>query len=167
MENFPPFPPTYQHVQMYVDVSEIMQVFSLSILPISLFNFFIYSNKKERILLSLHFLYNMERYNPYHEECMLSHLSCLTLCDPMDWSLPGSSGHGILQARILQFVAIPFSRGIFPIQGSNLRLLSLQHWQVGSLEPVPPRKPQHEEQNIPYPYVNISVLMYTFNKIMN
>ena len=30
---------------------------------------------------------------------------------PMDWSLPGSSVHGILQARILQWVAIPFSRG--------------------------------------------------------
>ena len=37
--------------------------------------------------------------------------SCLTLWDPMDWSLPGSSVHGILQARILAWVAIPFSRG--------------------------------------------------------
>ena len=37
--------------------------------------------------------------------------SCLTLCDPMDWSLPGSSVHGISQARILERVAIPFSRG--------------------------------------------------------
>ena len=36
---------------------------------------------------------------------------CLTLCDPMDCSSPGSSGHGILQARILQWVAIAFSRG--------------------------------------------------------
>ena len=37
--------------------------------------------------------------------------SCLTLCDPMDCTLPGSSAHGILQARILKWVAIPFSRG--------------------------------------------------------
>ena len=37
--------------------------------------------------------------------------SCLTLCDPMDCSLPGSSVHGILQARILEWVAIPLSRG--------------------------------------------------------
>ena len=37
--------------------------------------------------------------------------SCLTLCDPMDYSLPGSSVHGILQARILEWVAMPFSRG--------------------------------------------------------
>ena len=36
---------------------------------------------------------------------------CPTLCDPMDYSLPGSSVHGILQARILEWVAIPFSRG--------------------------------------------------------
>ena len=37
--------------------------------------------------------------------------SCLTLCDPMDCSPPGSSVHGILQARILERVAISFSRG--------------------------------------------------------
>ena len=37
--------------------------------------------------------------------------SCPTLCDHMDYSPPGSSVHGILRARILQWVAIPFSRG--------------------------------------------------------
>ena len=37
--------------------------------------------------------------------------SCLTLCNPMDYSLQGSSVHGILQQRILEWVAIPFSRG--------------------------------------------------------
>ena len=37
--------------------------------------------------------------------------SCLTLCDPVDCSLPVSSIHGILQARILEWVAISFSRG--------------------------------------------------------
>ena len=37
--------------------------------------------------------------------------SCLTLCDPMDCSLPGSSLHGILQARVLEWVAISFSMG--------------------------------------------------------
>ena len=36
--------------------------------------------------------------------------SCPTLCDPMDYSLPGSSVHGIFQARILEWVAISFSR---------------------------------------------------------
>ena len=37
--------------------------------------------------------------------------SCLTLCNPMDCSPPGSSVQGILQARILEWVATPFSRG--------------------------------------------------------
>ena len=41
----------------------------------------------------------------------------------MDHSQPDSSVHGILQARILEWVAIPFSRGIFPTRGSNLGLL--------------------------------------------
>ena len=37
--------------------------------------------------------------------------SCPTLCDPMDCSLPGSSLQGILLARVLEWVAISFSRG--------------------------------------------------------
>ena len=37
--------------------------------------------------------------------------SCPTFCDPMDHSPPGFSVHGILQARILEWVAMPFSRG--------------------------------------------------------
>ena len=39
--------------------------------------------------------------------------SCLTICYPMDYSLPGSSVHGIFQARILEWVDISFSRGSF------------------------------------------------------
>ena len=42
------------------------------------------------------------------------HFSCVGLCDPMDCSPPGSSVHGILQARILEWAAIPFSRGSSP-----------------------------------------------------
>ena len=37
--------------------------------------------------------------------------SCPTLCNPMDCSLPGSSVHGILQVRLQEWVAVPFSRG--------------------------------------------------------
>ena len=37
--------------------------------------------------------------------------SCLTLCDPMDCSLPGFSVHGIFQAIVLEWGAISFSRG--------------------------------------------------------
>ena len=44
------------------------------------------------------------------KESDVAHL-CLTLCDPMDCSLPGSSVHGIFQARLLEWIAISFSRG--------------------------------------------------------
>ena len=66
--------------------------------------------------------------------------SCPTLCDPMDCSLTGSSVHGILQARILEWVAMPFSQGlgIFPTQGLNLHLFCLLRWEVGSLPLAPP-----------------------------
>ena len=43
--------------------------------------------------------------------CSKSLQSCLTLCDLMDCSLPGCSVHGILQARILEWIAMPCSRG--------------------------------------------------------
>ena len=43
--------------------------------------------------------------------CVLVAQSGPTLCDPVDYSPPGSSVHEILQARMLEWVAIPFSRG--------------------------------------------------------
>ena len=45
-----------------------------------------------------------------HWACSVAKL-CLTLCEPMDCSPPGSSVHGIFQTRILEWVAITFSRG--------------------------------------------------------
>ena len=45
------------------------------------------------------------------DESVLVGQSCLTPCDPTDYSLLGSSVYGTLQARILEWVAIPFSRG--------------------------------------------------------
>ena len=81
--------------------------------------------------------------------CVLSHFShvrlsvtpwTLTCLAPL-FSPPGSSVHRILQARILKWVAMPFSRGFFPTQGWNHHLLCLLHWQVGSSPPAPPRKP--------------------------
>ena len=55
-------------------------------------------------------LYNQFRTNSVMHACMHAQL-CLTLCNPKDCSLPGSSVHGIFWARILEWVAIPFSRG--------------------------------------------------------
>ena len=51
------------------------------------------------------------------------------LCDSMDYSLPGSSVHGILQARILEWVAIFLLQGILPIQGWNPHVLCLLHYR--------------------------------------
>ena len=49
--------------------------------------------------------------------------SCLTLCDPLDHSLPGSSVQGILQARILEWLVILFSRGLSQPRDQILVLL--------------------------------------------
>ena len=50
---------------------------------------------------------------------------CLNLCDSMDHSPPGSSVHGILQARILEWVAISFSRGsLGPRDGTHISYVS-------------------------------------------
>ena len=63
--------------------------------------------------------------------------SCPTLCDPMDYSPPGSSVHRILQARILEWVAISFSRGsswprdrtqVFCITGRLLTIWTIWSW---------------------------------------
>ena len=72
--------------------------------------------------------------------CVLLFYSQPTLCDPIDCSPAESSVHGILQARILEWVAMPFSRGS-SCQGSNLHLLHLLHWQAGFLPLGPPGKP--------------------------
>ena len=62
---------------------------------------------------------------------------CLTLCKPIDCSPPGSSVHGILQARILESRAILFSRGI-PDPGIKLRSHARQE---DSFLSEPPGKP--------------------------
>ena len=64
--------------------------------------------------------------------------SCLTLCNPMDCSPPGSSVHGVLQARTLEWVAMPSSRGSSN-PGTEARSPALQ---VDSLASEPPGKPE-------------------------
>ena len=63
---------------------------------------------------------------------------------PAGGSPPGPSVLAILQARILEWVAMPASRGIIPTPGSNLHFLCLLHWQADSLPLVPPEKFQKE-----------------------
>ena len=59
------------------------------------------------------FFYHSTTWEAYYTMCVKCEVtqSCLTLCDPIDCSLPGSSLHGVLQARVLEWVAISFSRG--------------------------------------------------------
>ena len=72
---------------------------------------------------------------------MFTFLSCmhaeLPLCDPMGCSLPGSSVHGILQERKLEWAAMPFFRGSSQPR-DRTHLFRLQLWQAGSLLLVPP-----------------------------
>ena len=65
--------------------------------------------------------------------------SCLTLCRPVDCSLPGSSVHGIFQAGILEWVDISCSRGSSRPDIKTVTLAS--HLEVDSLPLVTPEKP--------------------------
>ena len=72
--------------------------------------------------------------------------SCLTLRDPTNCSLSGSWVHGILQARILAWVALPSSKE-FSWPGIEPCLLYRLHWQVGSLPLAPSGRP-HTVQSV-------------------
>ena len=70
--------------------------------------------RKSQALQSLNFQFPLETCNYIiHCACVHAQLlhSCPTLCNSMNCSPPGSSVHGILQARILEWVVMPFSRG--------------------------------------------------------
>ena len=68
---------------------------------------------------------------------MLVTQSYLTLCDPMQCNPPGSSAHGILQARMLEWVAIPFSVDL-PNTGIDPMSLALQEDSLPSEAPGKP-----------------------------
>ena len=64
--------------------------------------------------------------------------SCPTLCDPMDYNPPGSSLHGILQARILEWVAMPFFRGSSqPRDGTHTSYVFCSVHQAPHGKPLP------------------------------
>ena len=100
--------------------------------------------------------------------------SCLTLCNPMNCSLPGSSVHGIFRARILEWVAISFSRGssqprdrtlVFHIVGRRFTI-----WATKEAPRVKWRKSylSHKfmvriEQNIYWPNIKAAYKMSKYN----
>ena len=73
--------------------------------------------------------------------CAKSLELCLILYDPVDCSSSRSSVHGILEARILEWVAMPSSRGSSWPRDRTHVSLCLLHWQAGSLPLVSPEKP--------------------------
>ena len=73
-----------------------------------------------------------------------------TVCSSMDCSPPGSSVRGILQARILEWVAMPFSRGSSRDPGIEPMSLVSPSLQADSLLTEPPRKPLVNIQNTNY-----------------
>ena len=76
--------------------------------------------------------------SPHAVLCLVAQ-SCLTLCDPMDCSPPDSSVHGILQAKILEWVAMPSLRG-----SSQPRIEPMSPpLQADSLLSEPPGKPKN------------------------
>ena len=69
--------------------------------------------------------------------------SCLTLCNPMECSPPGSSVHEDSPGKNTAVGFCALLKRIFLTQGLNLCLLCLLHWQAGSLPLVPPGEPCH------------------------
>ena len=67
--------------------------------------------------------------------------SCWTLCNPMDYSLPGSSVHRDSPVKNTGVDCHALLQGIFPTQGLNLHLLYLLYWQAGSYHQAPPGNP--------------------------
>ena len=81
----------------------------------------------------MYFIHMYVNYMPYSiDELRMHTQSCWTPCDPMDCSSPGSSVHEILQQE--HWSGLPLtSPGVLPDPGLNPPLLSLLHWQAGSL----------------------------------
>ena len=93
--------------KIYTKVHPLIAVSWTSCLNSLSFSLFTYATAVSRIT-------NASRHRVIVSEEVLVAQSCPTLCDPMDCSPPGSSVHEIFQARILEWVAISFSRGSFP-----------------------------------------------------
>jgi len=82
---------------------------------------------------------------------------CLTLCDLMDCSLPGSSVRGISQARILEWVAMPFSRASHqPRNRTRVSYTCLRYWQVGSSPLAPPGKALSISHTVSIVYIYVN-----------
>ena len=92
---------------------------------------------------------------------------CPALCNPMDCSPPGSFVHETLQARILEWVAIPFSRGSSQPRNQTPHLLGLLLWQASSLSLAPPGKSIYQNDGLPKPlckYLRVEVSLLCIDR---
>ena len=88
--------------------------------------------------------------------------SCPTLCDPMDFSQAGSSVRRILQAGILEWIAIFFSRDSSQPRDQTHVSLCLLHWRADSLPLVPPGKPHLPKTPYPLSGTLLRLLSFVF-----
>ena len=84
---------------------------------------------------------------------------CPTLCNPTDCSPPDSSVHRTLQARILECVAMPSSRGSSQLRGQSSICYVHLHWQAGSLPLVPPGKPHQGMGGLSSPICKMVIIV--------
>ena len=115
-------------------------------------------------------------YYIWYAACQLLQ-TCPTLCDPMDCSPPGSSVHGILQARILEWVTMPSSGSsdpgikptslMFPVLAVGLFTTSttwearilLRPEEPGGLQPIGQQRVRHDWSNLVHTWVGVSQVM--------
>ena len=97
------------------------------------------SLKLRKLLHYNHIKNSISEFVPWVQARSLQ--SCPTLCDPIDYSPPGSSIHWILQARILEWFAMPSSRGSSRPRDWTCVSYVYLHWQAGSIPLAPPGKP--------------------------
>ena len=80
------------------------------------------------LYIKIYILYMWQIYSQFSSEVAQS---CPTFCDPMDCSLPGSSVHGIFQARVLEWVAISFSKGSsWPRDWTQISRIAGRHFTI-------------------------------------
>ena len=88
--------------------------------------------------------------------------SCPTLCDPMDCSLPGSSIHGILQATVLEWVAISCSRGSsWPRDRTQVSHIAGRHFNLWATREAP-FCIEYESMNDFYLFIYFALLIFSF-----
>ena len=114
----------------------------------------------------------LENYHEHVHSCHWHVLTCMhaksLFATPWTVALQAPLSVGFSRPGILEMGCHPLLQGIFPTQGSNLHLLCLLHWQIGSLPLAPPGKPMCLNMTILYPSIlPISSLYASFNTSVN